>query len=141
MHLFSDRGVPASLRHMHAFSGYTYKLIKEDGSFKYIKVHIKTQLGNKTFDASTAKKVAGDNPDHLVQDLYDAIERGAYPKWTIPFQVMDPKDAENYRWNIFDMTKVWPHKDYPLREVGVLTLNENVSSDRIAETFADAKGQ
>jgi len=54
---------------------------------------------------------------------------------------MDPKDAENYRWNIFDTTKVWPHKDYPLREVGVLTLNEDVSSDRIAETFADTKAQ
>lgn len=135
MHLFSDRGVPASLRHMHAFSGHTYKLTKEDGSFKYIKVHIKTQLGNKTFDAAAATKVAGENPDYLVQDLYDAIERGDYPKWTISFQVMDPKDAESYRWNIFDMTKVWPHKDYPLREVGVLTLSENVSSDRIAETF------
>ncbi|BCR85433.1 uncharacterized protein ACHE_20891A [Aspergillus chevalieri] len=125
MHLFSDRGTPASLRHMNAYSGHTYKFIKEDGSFKYIKVHIKTQQGIKNFTCEEAKKMAGENPDFLLQDLFDAIESGNYPVWNVYVQVMDPKDAENYKWNIFDMTKVWPHQDYPLRQIGRLTMNRN----------------
>ncbi|KAJ6789463.1 hypothetical protein PWT90_00264 [Aphanocladium album] len=128
MHLFSDRGTPASLRHMNAYSGHTYKFTKEDGSFKYIKVHIKTTIGVKNFDRETAQKVAGENPDHLVQDLFDAIATGKFPQWNVYVQVMDPSEAENYRWNIFDMTKVWPHEDYPLRQIGRLTLNENPSN-------------
>lgn len=66
------------------------------------------------------------DPDHHTRDLFEAIERGDYPSWNVYVQVMDPKDAENYRWNIFDMTRVWPHKDYPLRRIGKMTLNENV---------------
>ncbi|OAA57508.1 Catalase-related subgroup [Niveomyces insectorum RCEF 264] len=125
LHLFSDRGTPASLRHMNAYSGHTYKFTKEDGTFKYIKVHIKTTIGVKNFDRATAVKVAGENPDHLVEDLFGAIERGNYPTWDVFVQVMDPKEAETYRINIFDMTKVWPHKDFPLRQIGRLTLNQN----------------
>ncbi|KAK9428654.1 catalase-domain-containing protein [Lipomyces doorenjongii] len=125
MHLFSDRGTPASLRHMNAYSGHTYKFTKEDGSFKYVKIHIKTQLGVKNFTRETAVKVAGENPDYLVQDLYDAIDTGNYPLWNVYVQVMDPREAENYKWNIFDMTKVWPHEDFPLRQIGRLTLNRN----------------
>lgn len=131
MHYFSDRGTPASLRKMDAFSGHTYKLTKEDGSFKYVKIHIKTQLRIENYDRETAVRIAGENPDHLVEDLHEAIQRGEYPKWNICLQVMDPKDAESYKWNIFDMTKIWPHKDYPLRQIGVLTLNQNVSNIRI----------
>lgn len=71
--------------------------------------------------------MAGKNPDFLIQDMFDAIERGEYPTWTVFAQIMEPAQAENYRWNIFDMTKVWPHKDFPLRELGKLTLNRNVS--------------
>ncbi|GAD98054.1 catalase, putative, partial [Paecilomyces variotii No. 5] len=125
MHLFSDRGTPASLRHMNAYSGHTYKFTKEDGSFKYIKVHIKTQLGVKNFDEETATKIAGENPDYLVDDLFDAIEKGDYPVWNVYVQVMEPEQAESYKWNIFDMTKVWPHQDFPLRQIGRLTLNRN----------------
>jgi len=99
----------------------------QDGSFKYIKVHIKTQQGIKNFTCEEAKKMAGGNPDFLLQDLFDAIESGNYPVWNVYVQVMDPKDAENYKWNIFDMTKVWPHQDYPLRQIGRLTMNRNVS--------------
>ncbi|OAA75117.1 Catalase-like domain, heme-dependent [Akanthomyces lecanii RCEF 1005] len=105
MHLFSDRGTPASLRHMNAYSGHTYKFTKEDGSFKYIKVHIKTTIGVKNFDRQTAQRVAGENPDHLVQDMFDAIAAGNLPQWNVYVQVMDPSEAEKYRWNIFDMTK------------------------------------
>uniref|UniRef100_A0A0B7KRB5 Catalase core domain-containing protein n=2 Tax=Bionectria ochroleuca TaxID=29856 RepID=A0A0B7KRB5_BIOOC len=125
MHLFSDRGTPASLRMMPAFSGHTYKFTKEDGTFSYVKVHIKPQLGIKNFDRETATKVAGENPDYLVDDLYNAIAKGDYPKWNVYVQVLTPKQAEGYKWNIFDMTKVWPYKDVPLRQIGVLTLNEN----------------
>ena len=72
-------------------------------------------------------KLAGEKPDYLVQDLFHAIEKGEYPMWNIYVQVMSPREAENYSWNIFDMTKVWPHSDFPLRQIGRLTLNRNVS--------------
>ncbi|KAF5012199.1 hypothetical protein FDECE_1715 [Fusarium decemcellulare] len=125
MHLFSDRGTPASLRTMNAYSGHTYKLTKEDGSFSYIKMHIKSQLGVKNLDRKTATKISGENPDYLVHDLFEAIDKGDYPKWDVFVQVMSPEQAEDYKWNIFDMTKVWPHGDFPLRKIGELTLNEN----------------
>lgn len=71
-------------------------------------------------------QIAGENPDFLIQDMFEAIERGDYPTWNVYAQVMDPEQAESYRWNIFDMTKVWPHRDFPLRQIGKLTLNRNV---------------
>lgn len=73
-----------------------------------------------------AASLASVNPDWNTEDLFNAIEQGKYPSWTMYVQVLDPKDAENFRWNIFDITKVWPHKDVPLREVGRVTLNRNV---------------
>lgn len=81
----------------------------------------------KNFTREEATKIAGENPDFLIQDMFEAIEKGNYPTWNVYVQVMDPSEAENYRWNIFDMTKVWPHKDFPLRQIGKLTLNRNVS--------------
>ncbi|EZF31746.1 hypothetical protein H101_04660 [Trichophyton interdigitale H6] len=123
--LFSDRGTPASLRHMNAYSGHTYKLTTADGGFRYVKFHIKTDQGVRNFTREEAEMMAGKNPDFLIQDMFDAIERGEYPTWTVFAQIMEPAQAENYRWNIFDMTKVWPHKDFPLRELGKLTLNRN----------------
>ncbi|EFE39709.1 hypothetical protein TRV_05583, partial [Trichophyton verrucosum HKI 0517] len=133
LHLFSDRGTPASLRHMNAYSGHTYKLTTarlltwgyQDGGFRYVKFHIKTDQGVRNFTREEAETMAGKNPDFLIQDMFEAIERGEYPTWTVFAQVMEPAQAENYRWNIFDMTKVWPHKDFPLRELGKLTLNRN----------------
>ncbi|KAH8602104.1 catalase [Bisporella sp. PMI_857] len=125
MHLFSDRGTPASLRHTDAFSGHTYKFTKPDGSFKYVKIHLKADQGIKNFTGDEAERIAGTDPDHHVRDLFEAIEREEYPTWTAYLQIMDPKSAETYRWNIFDMTKVWPHKDYPLIPFGRMTLNRN----------------
>lgn len=125
LHLFSDRGTPRSIRMMNAYSGHTYTFTKEDGSFKYIKVHIKSRLGVHNMGAAEATKVAGENPDYLVQDLFDAVEQGNFPQWDIFVQVMDPAEAERYRINIFDMTKVWPHADFPLRQIGRLTINTN----------------
>ncbi|KAL1850301.1 catalase A [Paecilomyces lecythidis] len=125
IHLFSDRGTPASLRHMNAYSGHTYKFTTKDGNFKYVKIHIKTTIGVRNFTMEESVKVGGENPDFMIQDLFEAIERGEYPTWNVYVQVMDPEEAERYRWNIFDMTKVWSHKDFPLRQIGKMTLNRN----------------
>ncbi|KAJ5701791.1 Catalase mono-functional heme-containing [Penicillium malachiteum] len=128
LHLFSSCGTPQSIRHLNAYSGHTYKFTKEDGSFKYVKIHIKTQQGVKNFTREQATKMAGENPDFLIQDMFEAIERKEYPVWNVYVQIMDPSEAETYRWNIFDMTKVWSHKEFPLRQIGKLTMNRNPSN-------------
>ncbi|KAJ6263855.1 Catalase [Drechslerella dactyloides] len=132
MLLFSDRGTPKSIRHINAYSGHTYKLTKEDGTFHYIKVHIKTNQGVENLLNDDAVKLAGQAPDFHAADLHQAIVNENYPSWTVYFQIMKPDDAETYRWNIFDMTKIWPHSDFPLIPVGKLTLNRNP-----ANYFAD----
>jgi len=101
----------------------------KDGTFKYVKMHFKPDSGVENLSAEDALRLAGEDPDYHVKDLYNAIEKGDYPIWTLYLQIMEPKDAETYRWNIFDMTKIWPHKDYPLQPVGKLTLNKNASRD------------
>lgn len=123
--LFSDRGTPKSVRFLNSYSGHTYKFTKEDGSYKYIKIHIKTQQGVKNFTREEATKIAGEDPDYMIRDMFEAIEKKDYPSWDVFVQVMDPSEAETYRWNIFDMTKVWPHSDFPLRKIGKMTLNKN----------------
>jgi catalase len=123
--LFSDRGTPQSVRFLNSYSGHTYKFTKEDGSFKYIKIHMKTRQGVKNFTQEQATKIAGEDPDYMIRDMFEAIERKEYPSWDVFVQVMDPSEAENYRWNIFDMTKVWPHTDFPLKKIGKMTLNRN----------------
>ncbi|TQN63574.1 Catalase, partial [Colletotrichum shisoi] len=95
-----------------------------DGTFHYVKIHIKTNQGVQNLSQDEAVRLAGENPDYHTADLYKAIEAGEFPSWTVFFQIMEPQDAEKYRWNIFDMTKVWPHPPIP---VGKLTLNKNVS--------------
>jgi len=92
-----------------------------------VKIHLKSDQGIKNNTAAGATKLAGENPDHHQQDLFEAIERKDYPSWTAYVQVMEPKDAETYRFNVFDMTKVWPHADYPMRPFGKITLDKNVS--------------
>lgn len=87
---------------------------------------MKTQQGIKNFTQEEATKIAGEDPDYMIRDMFEAIERKDYPSWDVFVQVMDPSEAESYRWNIFDMTKVWPHKDFPLRKIGKMTLNRNV---------------
>jgi len=126
MQLYGPRGVPASLRNISGFGVHTFKYGKpEDGTFKYVKIHLKPDEGAKTLTEEEATKLAGEDPDHHVKDLYNAIEKGNFPSWTMNLQIMDPKDAETYRWNIFDATKIWPHKDYPLVPIGKITLNKN----------------
>ena len=125
MHLFSDRGTPYSYRHMNGYSGHTFKWVKPDGSFVYTQIHIKTDQGNKTFNNEEAGKMAGDNPDWNTQDLFEAIQRGEHPSWTVYVQTLTPEQAKGFKWNIFDLTKVWPQSEVPLRPFGKLTLNRN----------------
>ncbi|KFZ07006.1 hypothetical protein V501_06856 [Pseudogymnoascus sp. VKM F-4519 (FW-2642)] len=125
MHLFGSRGIPASLRNINGFGVHTYKLVAVDGSFKYCKFHFKPIGGVQNMSPEDAAKNAGENADYHTADLFNAIENGDYPVWTLYVQVMEPKVAETYPVNIFDITKTWPHKDFPLLPVGNMTLNKN----------------
>jgi len=125
MHLFSDRGTPYSYRHMHGYSGHTYKFTKPDGTYTYIQVHLKTNQGVKTLTSSQAKSLASSNPDHATQDLFSSIAKGDFPSWTVYIQTMTPQQAASFPYSIFDLTKVWPQAQFPLRPIGKLTLNQN----------------
>ncbi|KAI5815158.1 catalase-like domain-containing protein [Pyronema omphalodes] len=125
MHLFSDRGTPFGYRHMHGYSGHTYKFTKPDGSFHYVQIHLKTDQGVKTLTNEEAAALASSNPDHSTEDLFTAIEEGNFPSWTVYCQVMTPEQAEKFKFSIFDLTKTWPQKEFPLRRFGKLTLNKN----------------
>ncbi|GAA5841222.1 hypothetical protein JCM5353_001203 [Sporobolomyces roseus] len=127
--LFSDRGgTPDGYRFMHGYSGHTHKMVKEDGSFVYVQFHYKSDQGIKAFTDEEAGKTAGTAPDYSTRDLFEAIERQEFPSWTLNVQVMTPEQAEKFRYNILDLTKTWPQKEFPLRPVGKLTLNENVQN-------------
>ncbi|KAJ2927975.1 hypothetical protein H1R20_g9129, partial [Candolleomyces eurysporus] len=123
--LFSDRGTPDGYHHQHGYSGHTHKWLKDDGTFVYTQVHLRVDGGFKTLDDATATKLAGENPDYGIQKLFETIESGNYPSWTVYVQTMTPEQAEKFRYNILDLTKVWPHAEFPLRPIGKLVLNEN----------------
>jgi catalase len=123
--LFSDRGTPDGFRHMHGFSSHTFSLINAQGERFYCKWHFLTMQGIKNLTQARADELAGTDPDYATRDLHDAIERGDFPKWRVSVQVMPEAQAETYHIHPFDLTKVWPHKDYPLHEVGVMELNRN----------------
>ena len=123
--LFSDRGTPDGYRHMDGFSSHTFSLSNAKNELFYCKWHFKTKQGIKNFDGDKASAMRGIDPDYAQRDLFAAIAKGDYPKWTVSVQIMPEKDADTYHINPFDLTKVWPHKDYPLHEVGELELNRN----------------
>lgn len=123
--LFSDRGIPDGYRHMHGFGSHTYSLISAGGQRTWVKWHFKTQQGIKNLAPAEAARLAGTDPDYAQRDLYEAIERGDHPRWTVCIQVMSEAEAANRPENPFDVTKTWSQKDYPLIEVGVLELNRN----------------
>ncbi|CCE62325.1 hypothetical protein TPHA_0C01690 [Tetrapisispora phaffii CBS 4417] len=125
MILFSDRGIPATYRNMNGYSGHTYKWSNKKGDWHYVQVHIITDQGIKNLTAEEATEVAGSNPDHAQQDLFDNIKKGNAPSWTVYIQTMTEDQAKRLPFSVFDLTKVWPHKDFPLRRVGKLVLNEN----------------
>ena len=123
--LFSDRGIPATLRNMNGYSSHTFSLWNKNGERFWVKWHFKTMQGIKTISQAEANKIAGEDLDYHRRDLFAAIDRGDFPKWRVMVQVMPEREAETYAINPFDLTKVWPHKDYPLVEVGMLELNRN----------------
>jgi catalase len=123
--LFSDRGTPRSYRHMNGYSSHTFKWYNAQGDVCWVQVHFKTEQGIRNLTREEAARLAGEDPDHATRDLYEAIARGEFPSWRVCVQIMPAKDAAAYRWNILDITKVWPHKDYPLVEIGRMTLNRN----------------
>ncbi len=123
--LFSDRGIPAGIPYMNGYGSHTYSFINAQDERFWVKFHFKTQQGIKCMTQEEGDLMAGQDPDYHTGQLFEAIERGDYPKWTFYVQIMPEVEAETYRWNPFDLTKVWPHGDYPLYEVGVLELNRN----------------
>lgn len=141
MILMSDRGTPASYRHMHGFGSHTFSFINKDNERFYVKFHFITQQGIKNFTNEEAAAMKGKDPDQAQRDLVESIDRGDFPKWTLKVQVMTETVAKTYRWNPFDLTKVWPHADFPLIEVGELELNyipDNYFADVEQAAFAPA---
>ncbi len=132
--LMSDRGIPFSLRHMHGFGSHTLSFWNKDGERYWVKWHFKTDQGIKTL---TDEEANGMSPFGAQQDLVDAIDKGDYPSWTVKVQIMTESEAKTCSINPFDLTKVWPHNDYPLIEVGRLELNRNVNN-YFAETEQSA---
>lgn len=123
--LFSDRGTPATYRHMNGYSSHTFKWYNEKGEYFWVQYHFKTDQGIVNFTGAEAKEMCGIDPDHATRDLYDAIERGEYPSWTLEMQILTPEQAEEFEWDIFDITKVWPHSQVPPVTIGKLVLNRN----------------
>jgi catalase len=123
--LFSERGIPRGVPYMNGYGSHTYSFLNSENERFWVKFHFKTQQGIQCIPPEEAAAITAENPDYHTIELFKAIERGEYPKWTFSVQIMPEIEAETYRWNPFDLTKVWPHADYPLMEVGVLEMNRN----------------
>jgi len=125
MILFSDRGTPDGFRHMDGFGSHTYKFVNDKNEAVYCKFHIKTDQKIRNLPAQEAAELQGKDPDYAIRDLYNSIELGNFPSWTFYVQIMTFAEAEYFEFNPFDLTKVWPHKEYPLIPVGKIVLNRN----------------
>ncbi|KAL9127151.1 MAG: hypothetical protein Q9217_003921 [Psora testacea] len=129
MILMGDRGIPDGWRFMHGYSGHTIKLVNKAGDWVYAQMHMKSKQGTRFI---TQEDSANYSPDYAQKDLYNAIEKGDYPRWSVEVQTMTAMEAEELwakqKINVFDLTHVWPHKQFPLREVGEFVLNENVKN-------------
>ncbi|MBX3373421.1 MAG: catalase [Phycisphaeraceae bacterium] len=123
--LFSDRGIPASYRHLHGFGSHTYSLVSATGERTWCKFHFKSMQGIRNLTDDEAAALIGRDRESHQRDLYEAIARREFPKWRVCIQVMSAAQARTFRWNPFDLTKVWPHGEFPLIEVGVMELNRN----------------
>ncbi|MGG7054305.1 catalase [Nitrosomonas sp. ANs5] len=123
--VMSDRGIPATYRHMHGFGSHTFSFINAEQVRYWVKFHFQCQQGIQNLTDAEAETLIGKDRESHQRDLYDSIERGEYPRWILQVQIMPEKEAAHCPYNPFDLTKVWPHKDYPLMEVGVLELNRN----------------
>ena len=123
--LFSDRGTPFSYRHINGYSGHTFMWYNDKNDYYWVKIHFKTEQGIKNLSGEEATRLIGEDPDHATRDLFQAIEKKNYPSWKVYVQIMPPEDVNDYSFDIFDITKVWSHKDYPLIPVGRMVLNRN----------------
>ncbi len=123
--LFSDRGLPRSYRHVNGYGSHTYSFISPENERYWVKFHFKTLQGIENITEEEAEKLVGEDRESHQRDLFHAIEKGDFPKWRVMVQVMPETDAEKTPYNPFDLTKVWPHGDYPLIEVGIMELNRN----------------
>lgn len=121
----SERGIPLSFRHMNGYGSHTYSLINAEGERHWVKFHFKTQQGIKCLTDAEAETLVGKDRESNQRDLYESIEKGEFPSWKMQIQIMTEKDAVNCSFNPFDLTKVWPHSDYPMIDVGVFELNRN----------------
>ncbi len=122
---YSDRGLPRSYRHMHGFGSHTFSFINSNNERYWVKFHLKNQQGIENLMDDEAKRLVAEDRESSQRDLFEAIENGDYPRWTLFVQIMPEAEASKVPYNPFDLTKVWPHGDYPLIEVGVLELNRN----------------
>jgi catalase len=125
--LMGDRGIPRSWRNMNGYSSHTYMWVNAAGERFWVKYHFKTDQGVECLTQAEADRIAGEDGDYHQRDLYEAIEGGQFPSWSLKMQIMPFEEAKTYRFNPFDLTKVWPHGDYPLVDVGKLTLDRNVT--------------
>ncbi len=123
--LFSDRGLPTGVRHMNGYGSHTYSFINAASERYWVKFHFKTLQGHRHWTNAEAGHIVGATRESTQQDLFGAIEEGNYPRWRFCVQIMPEADADKAPFNPFDLTKVWPHADYPLIEVGVMELNRN----------------
>ena len=123
--LFSDRGTPAGFRHMNGYSSHTYKWYNNKGEYFWVQYHFKTDQKIKNLTREESRRLCGEDPDHATRDLHKAIEQGEYPSWTLEMQILTPEQAKDFKWDIFDITKVWPHGEVPPITIGKLVLNRN----------------
>jgi len=123
--LMSDRGIPASYRHMHGFGSHTYSLINDKNERFWVKFHLKTRQGIKNLTNDEAAQIIAKDRESNQRDLFESIEKGDFPSWDFKIQIMTQDQAKNVKFNPFDLTKTWSHKEFPLIDVGVMTLNEN----------------
>jgi catalase len=123
--LMGDRGIPKSWRHMNGYSSHTYMWVNANDQRFWVKYHFKTDQGIQCLAQQDADRLAGEDGDYHTRDLFEAIAGKELPSWTLRVQIMPFDDAQTYRFNPFDLTKVWPHSDYPLIEVGRMTLDRN----------------
>ena len=141
MILMSDRGTPHGYRHMDGFGSHTFSLLNAQNERVWVKFHFKNMQGIKNFTNDEAAEMKGKDPDFAQRDLVEAIDRKEFPKWALKIQVMTAEQAASFPFNPFDLTKVWPHGDFPLIDVGVLELNQipkNYFADVEQSAFAPA---
>ncbi|EGF98428.1 uncharacterized protein MELLADRAFT_40847 [Melampsora larici-populina 98AG31] len=125
LRLFSDAGTPQGFVNMDGFTSHSYRWIKKDSSWVYVKLHAVSDQGIHNFTAAESEKIAGENPDYAAEDLFTRIESGKFPSWTVYAQVLTPAEAEKFRYNVLDLTKDWPENLVAKHEIGKFELNQN----------------